>query len=65
MTISFDCDSGITKLQSEINSRKDVMAGEMDLVLAYKHITARMPQDIQLRWVLGHADQKKKITRPK
>ena len=49
MTISIDCESEITKLQSEINSPKDVMTGEMGLVLAYKHTTERMPQEIQLR----------------
>ena len=65
MTLYFDCESGVHKLQSEINSPKDVMAGEMDLVLAFKHIKARTTQDIQLRWVLGHADQKKKMTPPK
>ena len=48
MTILMDCESGITKLQSEINSPKDVMTAEMDLVLANKHTTERMPQEIQL-----------------
>ena len=41
------------------------MMDEMDLVLAYKHTTERMPQHIQLQWVQEHADQKKNTNRLK
>ena len=54
----FDSQSGIKKLQSELSAPKDLMESDMDIILAYKHLTTCMEHSVQQMWVRGHADSK-------
>ena len=50
----------MTKLEKEIFRPVNTMSTDMDLVLVYKKLIKESKHTIVLKWVIGHADEKKK-----
>ena len=56
-----DNEGGLTTLDTPIGSPTATMSTDMDLAMAYKHHLDTCPQhQVERRWVMGHADSKKK-----
>ena len=55
-----DNKGGITKIAQEITTPLQMMGTDMDIVLAYNKLRKSSLHTILPKWVMGHADEKKK-----
>ena len=58
-----DCESGIKKLGTTIRKPRDVMAAEMDMIMALQQLQAESIHDIAFFWVKGHADKDRPVSK--
>jgi len=55
-----DNEGGLTKIAQEITTPRQMMGTDMDIVLAYNKLRESSRHTILPKWVMGHADEKKK-----
>ena len=55
-----DNEGGLTKIAQEITTPRQTMGTDMDIVLAYNKLRESSQHTILPKWVMGHADEKKK-----
>ena len=55
-----DWKGGLTKLEAEIYKPRQTIDTDTDIVMAYKLLLRNTKHTVIHRWVLGHADEKKK-----